>query len=171
MRAASPRALQTTATVSTPWTTPTRTHRSPTTESARRCEYPVSRSFLGFLRARALLPLGLFCFSCRYACSFILFRLTTLVPLRNVPTRSYAPGVGVTSAWIGDPDSDNTISGTSMAAPHVCGIMAKARSISSLFLGSREGGYRAGVVNRRGGLPRHIDSCYIRVGRTKTHFR
>lgn len=38
---------------------------------------------------------------------------------------SYAPGVGVTSAWIGAPDSDNTISGTSMAAPHVCGVMAK----------------------------------------------
>jgi len=37
----------------------------------------------------------------------------------------FAPGVGITSTWIGNPDADNTISGTSMAAPHVCGMTAK----------------------------------------------
>jgi len=42
----------------------------------------------------------------------------------------FAPGVSVTSDWIGGPDADNTISGTSMACPHVCGMAAK-------YLGSR----------------------------------
>lgn len=37
----------------------------------------------------------------------------------------FAPGQSITSTWIGDPDADNTISGTSMAAPHVCGVVTK----------------------------------------------
>jgi len=37
----------------------------------------------------------------------------------------WAPGEAVTSTWIGNPDADNTISGTSMAAPHVCGVVTK----------------------------------------------
>lgn len=37
----------------------------------------------------------------------------------------FAPGQAITSTWIGNPDADNTISGTSMAAPHVCGMAAK----------------------------------------------
>lgn len=36
----------------------------------------------------------------------------------------WAPGSSITSAWIGGVDAKNTISGTSMACPHVTGTMA-----------------------------------------------
>lgn len=44
-------------------------------------------------------------------------------------TKIFAPGTAVTSAWIGSPTAINTISGTSMASPHVCGVAA-------LFMGA-----------------------------------
>jgi subtilisin family serine protease len=37
----------------------------------------------------------------------------------------FAPGVNVTSAWIGGPAATYTASGTSMAAPHAAGVAAK----------------------------------------------
>lgn len=37
----------------------------------------------------------------------------------------FGPGVSITSAWIGGRSSINTISGTSMAAPHIAGVAMK----------------------------------------------
>ncbi|KFY44796.1 hypothetical protein V494_01321 [Pseudogymnoascus sp. VKM F-4513 (FW-928)] len=44
----------------------------------------------------------------------------------------FAPGVDVLSAWIGGNDAENTISGTSMATPHVAGLSAYLIGLENL---------------------------------------
>merc|ERR1711907_728598 len=49
-----------------------------------------------------------------------------------------APGLSITSAWIGSKYSDNTISGTSMSAPHVSGVAAHMIELSDKVLSPAE---------------------------------
>lgn len=44
----------------------------------------------------------------------------------------FAPGTGITSSWIGSNSATNTISGTSMATPHVVGVAAYLISLEGL---------------------------------------
>lgn len=48
----------------------------------------------------------------------------------------FAPGVNITSAWIGSPDATDTISGTSMACPHISGLAAYFLSSGQVDCGS-----------------------------------
>ena len=41
----------------------------------------------------------------------------------------FAPGLGIYSTWNSGNESTNTISGTSMASPHICGLLAYLLSI------------------------------------------
>lgn len=41
----------------------------------------------------------------------------------------FAPGLNILSTWTGGNETSNTISGTSMASPHICGLLAYLLSI------------------------------------------
>lgn len=41
----------------------------------------------------------------------------------------FAPGLNILSTWVGGNSTTNTISGTSMASPHICGLLAYFLSI------------------------------------------
>jgi len=45
-------------------------------------------------------------------------------------TDIFGPGVSIQSTWIGSPYAINTISGTSMASPHLCGLLAYYLSLA-----------------------------------------
>lgn len=45
-------------------------------------------------------------------------------------TDIFAPGLNVMSTWIGSKYATNTISGTSMASPHICGLLAYMLSLA-----------------------------------------
>lgn len=57
-----------------------------------------------------------------------------------------APGVGITSSWIKSNTATNTISGTSMASPHVAGAVARSLSastpINDIYSSTLISGYR-----------------------------
>jgi subtilisin family serine protease len=56
----------------------------------------------------------------------------------------FAPGVNITSAWIGSDSATNTISGTSMATPHVAGVAAQFLQSNP---GSSPASVQAAIVN------------------------
>jgi subtilisin family serine protease len=81
----------------------------------------------------------------------------------------FAPGVSITSAWIGSDTAINTISGTSMATPHASGVAAQylerrpsdpPASVARAIIGSATTGK---VINPGTGSPDRLLSSTINV--------
>ncbi len=77
----------------------------------------------------------------------------TADPLSNFGpcTDIYAPGIAITSAWIGAPGASQTLNGTSMAAPHVAGaalayLKAKPQASPAQVEGAIKGNATQNVV-------------------------
>ena len=78
----------------------------------------------------------------------------------------FAPGQNITSAWIGSTTATNTISGTSMASPHVAGVAAlylqgnpsaSPATVSSALTSNAT----SGVVSGANGSPNQIGRAHV----------
>lgn len=73
----------------------------------------------------------------------------------------FAPGQSITSAWIGGTTATNTISGTSMASPHVAGVAAlylqgNPSASPSTVTGALVGNATSNVVSGANGSPNRL---------------
>ncbi|GAB3995351.1 S8 family peptidase [Nocardioides marmoraquaticus] len=73
----------------------------------------------------------------------------------------FAPGQNITSAWIGSTTATNTISGTSMASPHVAGVAAQYLQLNpgaspSTVTNAIVGNATTGVVSGTNGSPNRL---------------
>lgn len=67
----------------------------------------------------------------------------------------FAPGLNILSTWIGSNYSTNTISGTSMASPHICGLLAYFLSLQP----SKDSAYAVAEIS-----PKKMKQNMIAIG-------
>jgi len=70
-------------------------------------------------------------------------------------TDIFAPGLNILSTWIGSNYSTNTISGTSMASPHICGLLAYYLSLQP----SKDSAYAVADIT-----PKQLKANMIAIG-------
>jgi subtilisin family serine protease len=94
--------------------------------------------------------------ACRFSPARVLAALTVGATTSSDAKASYsnfgkcvdlfAPGSSITSAWIGGNATTNTISGTSMATPHVAGVVALALAAGKGAAAVVDGSTRGKVI-------------------------